>query len=357
MLVPTTIPGYAGWTVRDPSQESGGIDPRPIDNIGKITNKGWELTLGWKDSFGKLKYSVDINYTYVKNIATDLGPDSVRSTGGARGLAGFISQTETGEELGNFYGFKVERMFQDSDLGVDENGDTVITNQPYYTTGTGQIRYAQPDAQPGDFKFADVDTNGRINTNDRVIIGNPFAKHLLGVSMNFEYGIFDLSMFWQGAFGGKIFNATKYYLFNNNGGFNWSADYVDDHYRGKEIVARDEDGNAIATFPANKDAEYPRLDPYDDNNNFGRISSFYVEDGSYLRLKNVQLGIRLPQNWLNKVTLSDFRIYIGAVNLLTFTKYSGMDPEIYQEDALTAGIDKASYPQPRSVIIGTSIKL
>jgi TonB-linked SusC/RagA family outer membrane protein len=357
MLVPTTIPGYAGWTVRDQSQESGGIDPRPIDNIGKITNKGWELTVGWKDTYGKLKYSVDINYTYVKNMATDLGPDSVRNTGGARGLAGYICRTETGEELGNFYGFLVERMFSDSDLGVNEDGDTVITNQPYTVRPNGDFIYAQRDAQPGDFKFADVNDDGRIANDDKVVIGNPFPNHLLGVSMNFEYGMFDLSMFWQGVFGNEIFNATKYYLYNNNGGFNWDADYVNDHYRGKEIVARDEDGNVIATFPVNKDSENPRLDPENDNDNFGRISDFYIENGSYLRLKNIQLGMSLPQTWLKKIALSDLRIYVGAVNLLTFTKYSGMDPEIYQEDPLTAGIDKASYPQPRSFIIGTRIKL
>ncbi|UCH15246.1 MAG: hypothetical protein JSV22_04575, partial [Bacteroidales bacterium] len=189
------------------------------------------------------------------------------------------------------------------------------------------------------------------------IIGNPFPKHLLGVSMNFEYGIFNLSMFWQGTFGNDIFNATKYYLYNNNGGFNWSADYVNDHYVRREIVARDEDDNVIATFPENTGAKYPRLDPYGRNNNFGRVSSFYIEDGSYLRLKNIQLGVSLPQTWLNKVRLGEFRIYVAAVNLLTFTKYSGMDPEIYQEDPLTAGIDKASYPHPRSFIIGTRIKL
>ncbi len=357
MLVPTTPPGFAGWTVRDQSQEGGNVDPRPIENIGKITNKGWELTTGWKDTYGKLKYSVDINYTYIKNMASDLGPDSVRSEGGARGLSGFICRTETGEELGNFYGFQVERIFQESDLGVNDEGDTVITNQPFYYTAAGILRYAQNRAEPGDFKFADSDGDGNLTDQDKVIIGNPFPKHMLGVSMNFEYGIFNLSMFWQGTFGNDIFNATKYYLFNNNGGFNWSADYVNDHYIRREIVARDEDGNVIATFPENHDAEYPRLDPYGRNNNFGRISSFYIEDGSYIRLKNIQLGVSLPQTWLNKVKLGEFRIYVAAVNLLTFTKYSGMDPEIYQENPLTAGIDKASYPHPRSFIIGTRIKL
>jgi TonB-linked SusC/RagA family outer membrane protein len=358
MLVPTTPPGYAGWTVRDLSQEGGNVDARPIENIGKITNKGWEFTAGWKDSYGKLKYSVDVNYTYVKNMASDLGPDSVRSTGTARGLGGTICRTETGEELGNFYGFQIEKLFQESDLGVNEKGDTIITNQPYITNMvSGAKVYAQRNARPGDFKFADTNNDSTLGNDDMVIIGNPFPKHLLGVSINFEYGIFNLSMFWQGTFGNDIFNAAKYYLFNNNGGFNWSADYVNDHYRGKNIVARDEDDNVIATFPANKNAEYPRLDPTNKNNNFDRVSSFYIEDGSYIRLKNIQLGVSLPRTWIGKVGLSEFKIYLAATNLLTFTKYSGMDPEIYQEDPLSAGIDKASYPHPRSFIIGTSIKL
>jgi TonB-linked SusC/RagA family outer membrane protein len=358
MLVPTTPPGYAGWTVRDQSQEGGNVDPRPIENIGKITNEGWEFTAGWKDSYGKFKYSVDVNYTYVKNMASDLGPDSVRTSGTARGLSGNICRTETGEELGNFYGFKIDGMFQESDLGVNANGDTVITNQPYTVNpSTGAIRYMQNKAQPGDFKFADTNNDSVLGNADMVIIGNPFPKHLLGVSINLEYGIFNLSMFWQGTFGNDIFNATKYYLFNNNGGFNWYADYVNDHYRGSEIVARDAEGNVVATFPENKNAEYPRLDPVNNNSNFERISSFYIEDGSYVRLKNIQLGVSLPQTWIGKIGLNEFKIYLAATNLLTFTKYSGMDPEIYQEDPLSAGIDKASYPHPRSFIIGTSIKL
>ena len=355
MLVTTTIPGYAGWTVRDPYQESGNVDPRPIDNIGKITNKGWEATIGWKDSYGKLKYSVDVNYTYVKNIASDLGPDSLRTTGSARGLAGDICRTQTGEEIGNFWGYKVDRLFQVSDLGVDDRGDTVITNQPYVMR-SGRKVYAQRTARPGDFKFIDTDTSGTVNENDKVIIGNPFAKHLLGVSINLEYGIFDLSMFWQGAFGHQIFNAMKYYLYNNSGGFNWDADYVNDHYREKDVVARDAEGNVIATFPANTESGYPRLDPYNRNDNFGKISDFYIEDAGYLRLKNIQLGVKIPESLLGMAGLSDFRIYVGAVDLLTFTKYSGMDPEIYQEDPLTAGIDKAAYPHPRSFILGARVK-
>jgi hypothetical protein len=195
-----------------------------------------------------------------------------------------------------------------------------------------------------------------VNNKDMVVIGNPFARHLLGINVKLEYGIIDLSIFLQGAFGYQNFNATKFYLYNNSGGFNWSSDYVNDHYRGEEIVARDADDNVIAVFPENKDSDNPRIDPRNDNNNFGRASSFYIEDAGYLRIKNIQLGVTLPDTWLEQARLSDLRLYIGAVNLLTFTKYSGMDPEIYQESPLDAGIDKAAYPQPRTFTFGARVK-
>ncbi|MEJ5264765.1 MAG: TonB-dependent receptor [Bacteroidales bacterium] len=355
MLIRTTLPGYAGWTVRDPYQESNNVDPRPFINAGKFTNKGWETTLSWKESRGDFNYGFELNYTYVRNIATNLGPDSVRTTGTFMGFTQFC-RTETGGDIGNFYGFQVERIFQTSDLGVSK-GKVVITNQPYSINSKGDTVYMQPKAGPGDFKFKDLNGDGKLTDEDKTIIGNPFPKHLFGFTFNFSYKFIDFTMFWQGTYGNKIINFAKYYGFNQSGLYNWNPDYINNHYRATEIVAKDASGNVLEVFPANTNAKYPRLDPVNSNGNFDRFSDFYVEDGSYLRLRNIQIAFQLPNNMVfNKLALKEVKVFVGAKNLITFTKYSGMDPEVPQDDPLTAGVDKAGYPVARSYVVGATIK-
>jgi TonB-linked SusC/RagA family outer membrane protein len=369
MLIPNTISGVTGWTVRDLFQENNNIDARPIENLGKITNKGWEFTLGWKDKLGDLAYSVDLNYTYVRNIATDLGKDSIKWGGGFLNLKNF-TRTITGSNIGDFYGYKVERIFGPNDpiryvkLSPSSKFYTpIVIDQPYTTKANAldptktDTTFMQPFAQRGDFKFADLNGDKKLtDAGDKTILGNPYPRHLLGVTFNFSYGWFDLSMFWQGTFGNSIWNAVKYYGENQSGLYNWSSDYVNSHYRDMDVIAKDVNGNVIATFPANTNAKYPRLDIANRNQNFDKLSSFYVEDGSYLRLKNLQLGMKLPNKWTSKIDISEFRVYIGAGNLLTFTKYTGMDPEVAQNDPFAAGIDKAAYPKARSVTFGASVK-
>ena len=353
MLIPTTVPSFAGWTVRDTYQEGGGVDPRPIENVGRITNQGWEFQLGWRESVGRLKYSANLNYSYVRNIATDLGPDSVRTGGSFLGHTNFC-RTETGGYIGNFYGFRVERIFTEADAGILPNGDRGIVNQPYTINEDGERVYAQDRALPGDFQFADTNNDGQLNSEDQTVLGNPFPKHLLGLNLSLEYRMFDLFMFWQGALGHQIWNAAKFYGVNQSGLYNWSRDYINNHYRGSDIEARDVDGNLIAVYPANINAEYPRIDPTNRNDNF-RPSSFFVEDGDYLRLKNLQLGFTLPAEWTTRIQVSHLRVYLGAQNLLTFTRYSGMDPEVAQSEVLVAGIDKSSYPQARMYTMGITM--
>lgn len=355
MLVTTTMPGYAGWTVRDPFQESANVNPNPIENVGKITNKGWEISSSFKDKVGKLNYSLDFNYTYVLNVASNLGSDSIRWRGSFLGLSNF-SRTETGKEIGNFWGYKVDRLFIEEDATVLENRAKVIENQPFWINNSGQKIYAQSFAQPGDFKFKDINEDGMINNEDMTVIGNPFPKHLFSLNMNFDYNRFDLTMFWHASLGHQIYNVAKYTQFNQSGQFNWSKAYYQDHYRSEEIAIKDENGTIVMTLPATTDALYPRLDPINRNRNFDRISDFYIESGSYIRLKNIQLGYSLPYEFFSKIHLRKLRLYLGATNLITFTKYSGMDPELSQADPLLAGLDKASYPQARVFIAGINIK-
>lgn len=355
MLIPVTLPGYAGWTVRDASQESANIDPRPIQNIGKISNTGWDISANFKNKIGKLNYEISVAYSNVKNIASDLGSDSIRQGGTFLNMTN-ICRTETGGPIGSFYGYKVERIFQQSDMGTLPTGKLGVTNQPTSINDKGEITYAQPYALAGDFKFADLNGDGKITAADQTIIGNPNPKHTFSLNLNLDYGIFDLSMFWESSIGNQIFNAAKYYGLNQSGLYNWSAAYVNDHYRATDVVAKDSKGNIIDTYEANTEAKYPRLDPLNKNGNFDKVSDFYVEDGSYLRLKNIQLGVTIPAELTKKLSINELRIYVGAQNLLTFTKYSGMDPEVSRSDALVAGIDKASYPQARTILMGLTLK-
>jgi TonB-linked SusC/RagA family outer membrane protein len=355
MLIPITLPGYAGWTVRDPSQESNNVDPRPWVNVGSINNKGWEFTASLKDNVGKLAYDINLSYSNVSNMAIDLGADSVRVSGSVIGLKD-LCRTETGYELANFYGFKVDRIFQPADMGTLPNGKPGITNQPAYTNSKGELAYAQPNAMPGDFKFVDLNNDGKLTNEDKTILGNPFPKHNLSLNLNLYYGIFDFSMFWEGAFDFDVFNGVKYYGVNQSGLYNWNADYVANHYRENELVAKNSAGETVGTFAQNLDAKYPRLDPLNKNGNFDRVSDFFVEDASYMRLRNIQLGVTIPSEFTNKLSLNQVRIYVGGQNLLTLTKYSGMDPEVTRSGALEGGIDRAAYPQARNIIFGVNLK-
>jgi len=364
MLMEKQAPWYYGYVVRDPAQEGGVANP--IMNIGELKNSGIEVSASWKDNIGKFGYGINVNFTYVKTEAVDL-PDTLKE-GGTKGVGGTLTQTMTGQPIGEYYGYQTDGLFTMDDIERDANGDPVLTprgtyivvNQPYIINEEGETEYAQPRAQPGDFRFVDANGDGMVNLDDYVPIGNPNPKYLLGVTIDLEYGWFDLSMFWQGAFGHKICNTQKYYLYNFDGQYNVAPDYVDNHYR-HEIL----DGEGNVLFPANYNATYPRLDPSNANENFTRFSDFYMENGSYLRLKNLQIGMTLPKEWTTVAGIERLRIYFSATNLITFTKYSGFDPEIgsnkdpnstdQREAILVRGLDKGVYPPSRLFSAGINL--
>jgi len=192
-----------------------------------------------------------------------------------------------------------------------------------------------------------------------VALGNPYPKHVFGLSINLEYGWFDLFAFFSGVYGNKIFNTIKFYEFNQDGTFNWSKDYVNNHYR-DEMVSKD----GTVTFTENHNAKYPRLDSKNENGNFSTLSNFYLEDGSYLRLQNLQLGLNIPSKYFGKLGIAGVRLYVSAQNLFTWTSYSGFDPEVNpgsqnardRNNVLVYGVDNGSYPVPRMYSVGASVK-
>ncbi|HAN00573.1 MAG TPA: hypothetical protein DCQ26_18415 [Marinilabiliales bacterium] len=348
MLMETPVAYWAGYIVRDIWHEGG--TGNPILNVGRLTTKGVEAAIGWKEQRGDFRYEANGNFTYLKTQTGAISPDTLLA-GGIKGINGYLTKTIEGQPVGDYYGYIADGIFRLSDM---PNADGIVTNQPY-TLVDGDTIYAQPKAQPGDIRFRDVNGDGKLDNSDIVPIGNPNPKFLFGLNLNLEYGnpnmgYVDMSLFMQGTIGNKIFNAVKFYQCNTDGAFNWSSDYANDHYT-VELVDR----NGEIASVANDNAKYPRIDPKGDNENFTTLSSFYIEDGSYLRLKNIEIGYTAPEKITKIVDIEKFRVFFGAKNLLTFTKYSGMDPEIGSTGVLVRGLDQAAYPQSRMYTIGINV--
>jgi len=316
MILASPIPMYVGNT-------------RPNVNLGEMQNKGLEITLRWNDRIGNdFNYSLSANASFIKNKVLALGsPDPIYGANIDKIQQPF-TRTEVGKEMAYFYGFKTDGIFQSWDE---------VNN---YTTSSGQL--LQPNAAPGDVRFVKTADDGLpINNDDRVYLGSGMADATFGFNATAGYKGFDFSLFMQSSVGNEIANAAVMDLYNSNlGQWNMSANMMDRWTPEK---------------PSNK---YPRLIATDPNNN-SRFSDRYVEDGSYLRIKNVQIGYTIPTSLTQKFKIQRLRIYGSVDNLCVFTKYSGFDPEMgdYIGSPLNNGIDLASYPRPRVFVLGFNITL
>ena len=209
---------------------------------------------------------------------------------------------------------------------------------------------SQLDSVPNLHNDNDTNGDGRINNDDKVILGSPIPKFIFGCNINLFYKGIDLSMFFEGKFGHKIFNGNKYYYLNHREAGNKLDISLDQYY--DDIY--DSEGNLL--YEGNTDTDLPRLSMFDRNYNFIYVSDFFLEDGSYVRLKNLQIGYTLPANISEMIKIQKFRIYAGARNLLTFTKYTGFDPEVGSDNYYQIGIDKGGYPQNRMFLAGINIE-
>jgi hypothetical protein len=232
---------------------------------------------------------------------------------------GTVTRTQVGHSYNSFFGYKI--------LGIFQNEQEI---QNYRNKDGGLI---QPNAQPGDFKWADLDGDGRISSGDldKTFLGSSIPKYTFGFTVNLNYKEFDFMVFAQGVAGNKIFQGLR------------RLDMMTSNYSKRALGRWTGEGSSN---------DYPRLIDSDPNQNFRRMSSFYLENGDYLRLKIVQVGYTLPNEWLEKAGFKRTRIYLTAENLVTLTKYSGYDPEV---GGGVFGIDKGMYPQARSVIAGIQL--
>ncbi len=324
---------------------------RPEVNIGSIKNTGVEITVGARKMEGELKGGIDLNVTFIKNEVIDLEVDSLNA--GSVHILSPITLTREGSPIAELIGFRTEGLFTEDDPTEIIDGDEVITNQPYYIDEvTGDPVYAQPDAQPGDIRYSDVNGDGIISDEDKVVLGNPIPDVTFGFSINLAYKNFDFSAFFNGTLGNQLFNGTKQYLYYSQGGGNRAKDYTN-RYR-DEII---KEGLVVVTENHNTDM------PSGLSKNYNRPREFFVENASYLRLRNLTLGYTIPNNITSRVGVSKFRVYVGAKNLFTLTKYEGMNPEAYTNfnpdggntDILDMGTDFGVYPLTRTLLFGANL--
>jgi len=302
-----------------------GVSEGPTANVGTVKNTGFEIAAGYHGSSGDFTYSVNLNFSHIKNELDDLDgytSDYIYHSGGDYNVRSnlYPYRSEPGEELYSYYlitclgTFKSESEIQSH---VNSKGELL-----------------QPNAQPGDLKFEDTNQDGTINNDDRTFRGNAFPDFSYGINLSATYRNFDLSMFFQGVSKSKLFNGYKYTTYNaSQQGYN-----LDNRVLG-------------AWSESNPNSNIPLLRVDDPNSNFSTISDWYLEDGSYLRLKNLTVGYTLSNDFMNKISSgSSFRVYLSCENLFTITDYSGMDPEIGG-----VGLDVGTYPVARTYSAGISL--
>ncbi|MFH4967230.1 TonB-dependent receptor [Gaetbulibacter sp. M240] len=308
ILQPITLPGYVG-----------AIDS-PTGNVADMKNTGIDLEIGYNKKFNEVNVSLNGNVSYLENEVTFLG-NGVNFLSGGQGFQSStfpITRTQVGQPVNSFFGFKTNGVFQNQEE---------IDN---YVNAEGAV--IQPNAQPGDFKWQDIDGDGDIDSDDRDFLGSSIPKLTFGFTLNVDYKNFDFLVFMQGASGNKIFQGLR------------RLDIENANYQTAAL------GRWVGEGTSNS---YPRLTTSDTNNNFSNPSDFYLEDGDYLRLKTFQVGYSLPSQVLGKIGVDKLRIYYTAENLLTFTKYSGFDPEV---GGGVLGIDRGFYPQAITNQIGINLQ-
>ena len=294
-------------------------------NVGSMKNNGFEFQLGYNDREGAFKWNASANMSFVTNEVTRLaeGVTNIEAGGNADFGSYNITNTAIGQPIQAFYGWEVEGIFQSA---------SEVNKHATQTAATA----------PGDLMFKDQNGDGKIDNNDRKFLGSFIPKMTYAFNLGANYKNFDASAFFQGVQGNKVYNATRVITEGMVRFFN----------AGTQVLN--------AWTPTNTNTNIPRAISSDPNQN-ARPSDRFLEDGSFLRLKNVMLGYNVPApslQSLTKGTVKNLRIYVSAQNILTFTKYTGYDPEVGNRtpnSSLTSGIDFAVYPQPKSFQAGVQV--
>ncbi|MDH3291953.1 MAG: TonB-dependent receptor, partial [Gemmatimonadota bacterium] len=303
-----------------PTPGAAGVAAPPIVNIGKMKNRGIDFSLGYTGTVGAGTWSASFNGSHYRNEIVRIDGVQDFFYGPIETRYGNQVINQIGYPIGSFYGLEADGFFED-DAAVAAHA-------------------TQDGAAPGRIRFRDVNGDGQINLEDRGIIGSPHPDFTAGLDLALQMGAFDFSATVFGTFGNEIFDVQKEFYVFRNFSTNVRSDLLTDSWE-----------------PGKTDAKYPRLDA---NDTFSgqQISSFYIEDGSYVRLRNLQIGYRVPQSFVPET-----RVYVQAENLFTITGYSGLDPALPAASTFGAagdirdqyrGVDRGAYPSNKTISIGIS---
>jgi TonB-dependent starch-binding outer membrane protein SusC len=310
MLIPSVAQGTAGL-VRIPDS-----------NIGEMNNKGFEIEPTYNGNIGNLNYSLGVNATFVKNEVTKLYGEGKFIGGGVTWGGLPISRTFEGDAISSFYGWKIDGVYQTQ---AEVDSDPNISKDP-----------RKPTITPGDIRFVDINGDNIIDNQDRVKIGDPNPKMLMGITLDLSYKGLTFSAVFNGAYGHDVYNAMMMRGIDPTQSANMDA------------VAYER-----WTGPGTSD-KWPKMSTKRVNENY-RASELGIQSGNFTRLKDAVLGYNIPDSYASKIGVGKLRLYVTGRNLLTFTKYYGVDPEESGTNNLERGIIQNNYPQSRSVVFGVDI--
>jgi TonB-dependent starch-binding outer membrane protein SusC len=309
------------WLVVAPILATAGANP-PFINGGNVTNQGVELMLSYSGQAGDLRYTIGGNGAYNRNTVTDIPTQDGIIHGGTGVLfdnSGEFNRVQTGYPIGYFWGWKTDGIFQ-----TEEEVNS-------YRSAEGKL--IQPTAKPGDVRYADINGDGVINESDKTMLGNPNPKYTFGFNLQLNYKGFDFSVLASGVVGNHIVQSYR----NHARAFpNYTRAMLNRWH-----------GEGTSNF-------LPRVN--ESNSNWVDFSDLYIQKGDFLRISNVTLGYDFAK-MLKMKNVNQVRLYTSALNLFTFTKYNGMDPEIgYGYNSWSTGIDVGYYPRPRTYLVGLNVK-
>lgn len=334
-----------------PLAQSSGYASPYLTNIGKVSSKGFDLMLGYRDKAGKLSYDVSVTAGFNTNKVTSLDGIANDALYDGRNYytnldqSGFnlmgtapLTITKAGLPFGSFYGYKVLGIFKtDQDAAVQQVN--------------GKVAHA------GDLHFQDLTKDGNISADDRQVIGNPNPKLVYGITMHFNWRNFDAALLFNGVAGVQLFNGVKAYAMAPFSDGNTTSKVFGDSYFGS---------NGVTSQPRFLAPDQS----FDPNGNYTSVNSFFVESGSYVKLKNLQIGYTFSNDLLTKISVKSARLFVMANNLFTITRYSGLDPELGSSYSVqsangfvgttvgvtTRGVDAvAQYPQTRIYSVGLDV--
>lgn len=297
-----------------------GDDAFEWTNYGEMINRGFEFTTGWKDQVGDLTYNISANFNTIKNEVLELG-ETFREGGFSN-----VNRTEKGRSVGDFYLIRTDGIFQ----SMDEVFDHTVTLED------GTVELIQANARPGDIRYVDANGDGQIDLDDRQWCGSPLPEFEAGLNVSAQYKGFDFNMFWTAVYGNKIFSVQRLAIEGMGGPDNMPA-YLNPWTWDNPSET---DPRPVKGTTDNAKAQTDR----------------WLEDGSYIRMRNIQLGYSVPESIIQKTGIIEMcRVYVSGQNLLTFTKYLGYDPEIAGNSVFGQGNDWGGYPPVRTIMLGLQL--